>query len=142
MLIIRKADLGKVIDHCNAGYPNEACGILGGRDGRVERVYCMSNARPGPVSYEMEPEEQFRVMKELRQAGIEMIGLFHSHPGGRAYPSSVDVEKAYWPGTTLPNYPEAVYVIVSLMDRANPEVRGYCINEGTIREVPLSVFER
>ncbi|MHB8844160.1 MAG: M67 family metallopeptidase [Nitrospirota bacterium] len=142
MLIISKADLGKIIDHCSAGYPNEACGILGGRDGRVERVYCMSNARPGPVSYEMEPEEQFQVMKELRQAGLGMIGLFHSHPGGRAYPSSVDVEKAYWPGTTLPNYPEAVYVIVSLMDRSNPDVRGYAISEGAIREVPLSVLER
>jgi proteasome lid subunit RPN8/RPN11 len=139
---ITRTDLQSIIDHCNAGYPNEACGILGGRDGRVERVYCMANARPGPVSYEMEPEEQFQVMKDLRRAELEMIGLFHSHPGGRAYPSSVDVEKAYWPGTTLPNYPEAVYVIVSLMDRSNPDVRGYVISEGAIREVPLSVLER
>jgi len=140
MLTISRTDLQLIIDHCNAGYPDEACGILAGRNGRVEKVYCMANARPGPVSYEMAPEEQFRVMKDIRQAGLEMVGLFHSHPGGRAYPSSVDVEKAYWPGTQLPNYPEAVYVIVSLMDRAAPVVKGYTIKEGSVQEVAVTAI--
>jgi len=141
MLIINKADLKMIFDHCLSGYPNEMCGILAGREGRVEKVYCMTNARPGPVSYEMEPEEQFRVMKDIREAGLEMLGMFHSHPGGQAYPSSVDVEKAYWPGTGLPNYPSAVYVIVSLLDRANPVARGYLIEEGKVSEIPLSILD-
>jgi proteasome lid subunit RPN8/RPN11 len=140
MLVITVSGLQSIIDHCNAGYPDEACGILAGRNSRVEKVYCMANARPGPVSYEMDPEEQFRVMKDIRQAGLEMLGMFHSHPGGRAYPSSVDVEKAYWPGTQLPNYPDAVYVIVSLMDRSAPVVKGYAINEGTVLETAVSVI--
>jgi proteasome lid subunit RPN8/RPN11 len=139
-LKIRRVDLQVLFDHCRAGLPDEACGILAGRGGSVEKVYCMTNARPGPVSYEMEPEEQFRVLKDIRQAGRELIGMFHSHPGGRAYPSSVDVEKAYWPGTTLPNYPEAVYVIVSLMDPEKPDVRGFRITEGTVHEAALSVI--
>jgi [CysO sulfur-carrier protein]-S-L-cysteine hydrolase len=139
-LTFRKADLQSIIDHCMKGLPNESCGILGGKDGRVEKVYCMTNAKPGPDYYEMDPEEQFRVMKDMRQAGLVMAGMFHSHPTGQAYPSSVDVEKAYWPGTELPNYPDAVYVIVSLTDRANPVIKGYSIEEGTVREVPLSVI--
>ena len=141
MLIINKTDLKRILDHCLAGYPNEMCGILGGRDGRVEKIYCMTNVRPGPVSYEMDPEEQFRVMKDLREAGLAMVGMFHSHPGGQAYPSGVDVERAYWPGTGLPNYPSAVYVIVSLVDRKNPVARGYLIEEGRITEMPLAVIE-
>lgn len=139
-LTFRKADLQSIIDHCMKGLPNESCGMMAGKDGRVEKVYCMTNAKPGPDYYEMDPEEQFRVMKDMRQAGHVMVGMFHSHPTGRAYPSSVDVEKAYWPGTELPNYPDAVYVIVSLTDRANPVVQGYSIDEGTVREVPLSVI--
>jgi len=139
-LIFRNADLQDIIDHCMKGLPNESCGILGGKDGRVEKVYCMTNAKPGPDYYEMDPEEQFLVMKDMRQTGLVMAGMFHSHPTGQAYPSSVDVEKAYWPGTELPNYPDAVYVIVSLTDRANPVVKGYSIDEGTVREVPLSVI--
>jgi len=121
------------------GLPNESCGMLGGKDGRVETVYCMTNAKPGPDYYEMDPEEQFRVMKDIREAGLQLIGLFHSHPYGQAYPSSVDVAQAYWPGTELPNYPEAVYMIVSFMDRSKPVARGFSIEEGTITEVPLSV---
>ncbi len=141
MLTISRADLQVIIDHCIAGYPNEACGILGGKVGRVERVFCMTNARPGPVSYEMDPEEQFRVMKDIRNAGLEMAGTFHSHPGGQAVPSSIDVERAYWPGTLFPNYPDAVYVIVSLIDRAKPVVKGYSIDNGTVSEVRLAVLE-
>ena len=142
MLAITRTHLQLIIDHCNAGYPNEMCGILGGRDGTVEKVYCMTNARPGPVSYEMDPEEQFRVMKDIREEGLAMVGMFHSHPGGHAYPSSVDVERAYWPGTLLPNYPSAVYVIVSLLDRAHPVARGYIIDEGKVSEIPLPVIEK
>ena len=141
-LAIRKNDLKKIIDHCNAGYPDEACGILAGKDGRVERVYCMRNARPGPASYEMDPEEQFRAMKDIRQAGLELLGTFHSHPGGHACPSGIDVERAYWPGTLFPNYPGAVYVIVSLIDRRDPVVKGYLIDSGTVSEVGLKVLDQ
>ena len=130
-----------MIDHCMAGYPDEACGILAGKDGRVSRVYCMKNARPGPVSYETDPEEQFRVMKDIRRDGYDMVGIFHSHPSGPAYPSNVDVDKAYWPGTFLPNYPDAVHVIVSLLEREVPQVRGFSIVDGTVEEVPLAVSE-
>lgn len=139
MLIFKKPDMQAIFDHCIAGFPNEACGILAGNGERVEKVYLMMNAKPGPAYYEMDPEEQFRVLKDIRRTGLAMIGVFHSHPAGRAYPSRVDIEKAYWPGTELPNYPDTVHVIVSLLDRAAPVARGYSIREGTISEVPLSM---
>jgi len=141
MLKIKKNDLQVLFDHCLAGYPNEACGMLGGKNGMVEKVYCMTNAKPGPDYYEMDAEEQFRVMKSIRESGLEMIGLFHSHPHGQAYPSKVDVNQAYWPGTELPNYPDAVYVIATLMDRAKPVARGFSIEEGKVTEVPVVVAE-
>ncbi len=139
MLTILKTDLDTIIAHCRAGLPNESCGMLGGRDGRVAKVYAMKNAKPGPDYYEMEPEEQFRVMKDIRDSGLELIALFHSHPYGQAYPSSVDVQQAYWPGTDLPNYPDAVYIIVSFMDRTNPVTRGFAIEQGTVNEVQIIV---
>ncbi|HSB32926.1 MAG TPA: M67 family metallopeptidase [Nitrospirota bacterium] len=139
MLIFKKSDMQAVLNHCIAGFPNEACGILGGTGGRVEKVYPMINAKPGPAYYEMDPEEQFRVLKDIRRAGLAMVGVFHSHPAGQAYPSRVDVEKAYWPGTQLPNYPDTVQVIISLLDPAAPVAKGYSLLEGTISEVPLSV---
>jgi proteasome lid subunit RPN8/RPN11 len=139
MLTIKKTDFAVIVDHCMKGLPNESCGMLGGRAGSVEKVYPMKNAKPGPDYYEMDPEEQFRVMKDIRESGCELVGLFHSHPTGQAYPSKVDVEQAYWPGTELPNYPDAVYMIVSLVDKSRPAARGFLIEEGKVNEVLLKI---
>ena len=139
VLSIASRDLKKMIDHCIAGLPNEACGILAGKAGRVEKVYCLRNARPGPASYEMDPEEQFRVLKDIRREGLALAGIFHSHPSSPAYPSGIDVERAYWPGTLFPNYPEAVYVILSLRDRGTPVVKGFHISDGAVKEAGIDV---
>ena len=139
VLLITKADLNVMLEHCAEGLPNEACGILAGRNGRVERIYRMTNARPGPASYEMDPGEQFRVLKDIREAGRALVGIYHSHPGSPAYPSGIDIGKAYWPGTLFPNYPGAVYVIVSLMDRLSPAVKSYTIEAEEVAEVALQV---
>lgn len=139
MLTISKDDLQRVYEHCSREYPNEACGILAGSPGAVEQVYVMTNARPGPATYEMDPEEQFRVMKAIRRSGRGIVGIYHSHPSGPAYPSGIDVERAYWPGTLFPNYPEAVYMIVSLVHPSHPAARAFTISDGRISEVGLIV---
>ncbi len=141
MLNIQKADLQNIYEHCDSEYPDEACGMLAGKNGKVERIYRMRNAylKNRTVHYEMDSQEQFQVMKDIRQAGLTMIAIYHSHPGGPAYPSMVDVEQAYWPGTVYPNYPDALYLIVTLMDRENPAARVFTINEKRVTEVELRV---
>jgi proteasome lid subunit RPN8/RPN11 len=131
MLVLKNADLLKIYEHCEREYPNEACGILAGHSGTVKKIYSMTNAEPSPAFYVMEPQEQFRVMKEMRQAGLELVGIYHSHTGSRAYPSATDVSLAY--------YPEAVYLIVTLLDRKLPASRGFSIVEGKINEVRVEV---
>ena len=131
MLFLRKSDLQKIYSHCDREYPNEACGILAGRGSSVEHVYALASENPSPTFYRIDAQEQFRVMKEMRETGMELAGIYHSHTGSPAYPSATDVELAY--------YREAVYVIVSLMDRKNPAIKGYHIIEGKISEVPLEM---
>ena len=132
MLTIKKTDLQRICEHCDRMYPNEACGILAGRDNRVQKVYTLLSERPSPTFYQIDSKEHFRVIREMREAGIDLVSIYHSHPGGLAFPSSIDVDLAY--------YPEAVYVIVSLMDRKNPVVKGYNIVEREITEVPLNII--
>ncbi len=132
MFILKKADLQAIYEHCNREYPNEACGILAGKDNRVEKVYSLVNEDPSPTFYRIDSKEQFRVMKEMRQAGLELAGIYHSHTSSQAYPSATDVALAY--------YPEAVYLILTLMDRKNPGVRGFTIIEGKITEVRVSII--
>ena len=132
MLTIKETDLRIIYEHCDRVYPNEACGILAGRDNKVQKVYTLVNERLSPTFYQVDSKEHFRVIREMREADIDLLSIYHSHPGGPAFPSSTDVDLAY--------YPEAVYVIVSLMDRRNPVAKGYNIVEGKIMEVQLDII--
>lgn len=131
-MIYLKEDFKKLlIEHSKTEFPDEACGILAGRGCRVERVYRMKNTDKSRTSFFMDPTEQIRAMKEIRTSGLDFIGIYHSHPDTEAYPSAHDVELAY--------YPEVSYVIVSLRDRDNPEIRSFKILEGKITEEEVEI---
>jgi proteasome lid subunit RPN8/RPN11 len=119
-----------MIAHCREAYPNEACGILAGRDMLVSALYPMTNIEPSPASFLMDPVEQFRVMKELRSKSLSMAAIYHSHPCSAASPSARDKKLAF--------YEEVVYIIVSLME-IKPVIKGFSIQEGEVRGVEIAV---
>ena len=131
MLRISKTLYEEVIAHCQREYPKEACGILAGKSGVVAQAYPMTNVDASPISYQMDPKEQLQVMKRLRQSRWEMLAIYHSHTASAAYPSSVDVSLAV--------YPDVCYVLVSLKDRAHPQMNSYRIEGGVIVRDDLQV---
>jgi proteasome lid subunit RPN8/RPN11 len=120
----------ELVAHARAGLPNEACGILAGLDGRVERFFPAQADEPSPYYYRIESRDQIRIMNAIEDAGLDMLGIYHSHTSSPAYPSRTDAEQAFWP--------DAVYVIVSLAG-ADPDVRGYRIHDMSITEEALRV---
>ena len=127
-MVIPAAVRDEIIAHARAGLPNEACGILAGRDGRVERFFPAESDEPSPYYYRIEARDQIRIMNAIEDAGLDMLGIYHSHTSSPAYPSRTDAEQAFWP--------DAVYVIVSLAG-ADPDVRGYRIHDMAITEEAL-----
>jgi proteasome lid subunit RPN8/RPN11 len=121
-----------MIAHARAGLPNEVCGLLAGTAGRARRLYRTASAEPSPVRYVVEPREQLRILREIEGQGWELVGIYHSHTHSPAYPSRTDVELAY--------YPEAFYLIVSLMVDDAPEVRAFRILDGQVSEATLDVL--
>src|SRR3982074_407775 len=90
----------ELVEHAKQGDPDEVCGMLAGRDGRVERVFRVRNtadevtadravfrdratgvAAPGraAVHYYMDPKDQLRVYNEVHELGLDLIGYYHSH---------------------------------------------------------------
>lgn len=114
-----------------AAHPLEACGLMAGRAGSVQRIYPVTNRLASSYAFEMEPEEQVRAMLDLEERGLELVAIYHSHPQGPAGPSATDVAKAF--------YPEAAQVIVSLRDRKQPTVRVFSIKNGQISELSLQI---
>lgn len=131
MLTIPKHFIDDIISHAKAEAPLECCGILAGKDGSVTHIYKMKNTENDPDKYFMEAKEQFAVIKDMRLKEIDMLAIYHSHPHSPARPSGVDINLAY--------YPEAVYIIISLMDTAKPVIKGFLIKEGKVEETALKI---
>jgi proteasome lid subunit RPN8/RPN11 len=129
---IERKHLTEIISHAREEAPREACGILAGRDGRVLRLYKGRNADPSVTSYSLERGQQYRILKDIEGRGLELVAIYHSHPSSPANPSDKDIEQAY--------DPEASYVVVSLTDPLEPQVRAFRISEDGATEEDLAVI--
>ena len=125
MLYMKKKDYEKVLEHCKAALPNEACGLIAGtRDGdkkQVEKGYLLNNIDQSSEHFSMDPKEQFAVVRDIRENGWELIGNFHSHPETPSRMSEEDKRLAY----DL----KLNYLILSLMNLENPVLNSFCIDE-------------
>lgn len=120
----------RMLEHLRAAYPEEGCGVLIGeeRDGTrtIARVVCFENRREDERArrYLIAPEQVLEAEREARQAGLDVLGFFHSHPDHPAEPSAFDVEHA-WPFYT--------YVIVSVREGRVADVRAWRLTEDRAR---------
>jgi proteasome lid subunit RPN8/RPN11 len=127
-IIIPPAILGQMVAYCRSCLPDEGCGILAGKGASVTQIYPMKNIEPSPVSYRMDPQEQFDVMRSMRESALEMVAIYHSHPDFPAAPSHKDIERAF--------YEDAAYVIVSF-SAERPVVKAYRIGAGIATETAI-----
>ncbi|TLS37466.1 M67 family metallopeptidase [Pseudalkalibacillus caeni] len=105
-----------MLEHCKKEHPYEACGLLSGKDGTVCTIWRMENIHRSRVSFEMDIDEIRRVFELIEKKGEELLGIYHSHPTGRPYPSKDDIQNN--------NYPEIDYLIVSLA-KPKPVVKSF-----------------
>ena len=116
--------LDELIAHAKACYPREGCGLL-----TPTRFIPVTNIAPGATEFEMDPAELIAALRDIRNAGEQLTGIYHSHPHGPARPSKTDIEQAY--------YPEAAHVIVSLAELERPQVAAFRIANGETLEIEL-----
>lgn len=136
-LIISEEQIDEMVAHAIENLPDEACGMLAGLEGRVHKVYCLNNSNPSPVSYAVDPTDQFTANKDIKARGLELVGIYHSHTESPPLPSITDIRRAFFPGTRDLNYPDVIYVIVGLSG-PEPEVKAYRIGEGGVRMVEIA----
>jgi proteasome lid subunit RPN8/RPN11 len=87
--------------HGEAAYPAECCGAMVGRvEGAAKDVLRLSPAvnrrTDDPHRYLISPDDLRQLEREVREAGQEIVGYYHSHPDHPARPSVFDAEHA-WP---------------------------------------------
>ena len=126
MLRISKSFREQIVSHALDDDPDECCGILAGQNSQVSKLYRMTNVDHSSYRYNMDPKELYKIYTEIDNDGLEIVGIYHSHTHSEAYPSDTDVRLVTWP--------DASYILVSLMDKKKPEVRAFRITEGNIAE--------
>ena len=82
-------------------YPREACGLLLGRGCeaalRIECALLARNLASEPARFEVHPADIVAAQAQAHAAGLELLGVWHSHADAPAEPSAHDAAAA-WPG--------------------------------------------
>jgi proteasome lid subunit RPN8/RPN11 len=131
-LVLDARQLAAIRRHGEADYPHEACGLIGGHvggsgegGGEVDRKIAvhlvpLSNARPDSRRnrYLIAPEAFRQAEALLARDGLEVLGVYHSHPDHPAMPSTFDREHA-WPWFS--------YVIVGIVHGRAQDARSWTL---------------
>ena len=131
ILQIEEKILNAMLQHGRREEPNEACGYLASKNGVVRYHFELTNTDAAPDHYSMNPAEQFAAIRRMREEGLQVAAVYHSHPETPARPSVEDIRLAH--------DPDMIYVIVSLMAGVEP-ARAFKIKQGEVDEIPLQVL--
>ncbi|MDX2239603.1 MAG: M67 family metallopeptidase [Leptolyngbyaceae cyanobacterium bins.302] len=124
--------------HAEAAYPNECCGLMLGRmhedDKDVVEVQAMDNGWNSNAAqalgdtaalgrakrYWINPQDLLTVMRTARNRGLDVIGVYHSHPDHAALPSECDRRLAWQ---------QYSYIILSVQSGTVQDVQNWQLDE-------------
>ena len=110
----------------------EICGLISGHDGEFLHCYPVTNVATDRTRFfEMQPKGLIAAMRCMREDGEALMAIYHSHPNSPPVPSSTDIQRH--------EYPDVLYLIISLQTQGVPEMCGYRIRDQKIREVAIGI---
>lgn len=131
MIRVARAVYDEMVAHALEERPFECCGLLAGTGGAVTHGYRAKNgADLFGIRYEIDSREYLRIDREIDDADLDLLGVYHSHPFTRALPSPTDMGQAM---------EGLVYVIVSLTDFLAPVVKAFTVADGQVSEQPVEI---
>jgi len=133
VLVIRKEHVKALVKEALRDLTVEACGLLIGRveGGRVmvEEVLIGENVKRSSTRFEVDPGLVYRAIIQAEARGLELVGVFHSHPAP-PIPSQVDVEgMRLWP---------IAWLIVSTLDGS---YAAYTLKNGEVKPLRLEAAD-
>jgi proteasome lid subunit RPN8/RPN11 len=126
-LVIHPDHWNEMLQHVEQHAPLEACGLLAGKNERVEKVLIVQNQAQSPVRFVMDPYEQLEAFEWIESQGLDLVGIFHSHPAGPETASATDIAEAAY---------EAVSVIWSRTN-GHWDAHGFWLADGQAINIPL-----
>jgi proteasome lid subunit RPN8/RPN11 len=124
-VIISRQAFETMIAQAEREFPFECCGfIIGDASDEVRPIRNIQNEkhaanpatfqRDARTAYLMDPKEQLAVLQEIDRRKLKLKAVYHSHPDHEAYFSATDRAQACSFDPTEPDYPETVYIVMSV----------------------------
>ena len=141
-ITIKKTDFDKIYEHALSQRPDEACGLIAGKDlddgtRTIEKVYLLTNIDHTNEHFSIDPREQLTSIKDMRANGLVPLGNWHSHPETPSRPSEEDKR--------LANDSRASYLILSLEKEEEPVLNAFHVegpeDNRTVRKEELLILE-
>jgi proteasome lid subunit RPN8/RPN11 len=133
-LLLRPAIGESLADAARRGYPREVCGLLVGRRSGaaidVERAEPATNLEEERAAdrYRLDPRDFLAIDAAARRDGLDVVGVWHTHPDHPAEPSSTDLQAAW---------PDYLYLIISVARGETVQLRAWELSEGRFVERPI-----
>ena len=128
-LYLHRAHWIKMQHHVSKESPLEACGLLAGAGNRVEEVLSLINAAHSPVRFRIKPQAQYDAFHWMEANGLDLVGIYHSHPDGPDTVSVSDIAESAYP----------VVNIVWTQNRGIWDAKGYWIEGERVKSVSVQI---
>jgi len=129
-IAIPKKIIQELLHHAQQTPEQEVCGLISSQNNTPICSYPINNTADKPESFfNLDAKQQIQAMAQMRDNNEQLFAIYHSHPTAPAIPSTTDIEQA--------NYPEALYIIISLNTKGVLELRAYQLDNARFIEMPL-----
>jgi len=126
-----------MLEQAQAELPNECCGFLAGTvEGGVGRVvarYPLVNELASPTDFFCADQSLGNASRDMRQRGIDVLAIYHSHPTSASVPSRKDLARHYYGE-------EVMCVIISLVE-PEPTVGAWWLTATDYREAEWKIID-
>ncbi|MEZ4774996.1 MAG: M67 family metallopeptidase [Bacteroidia bacterium] len=117
--------LNQLKEHGSAGFPDEICGFLYGKDLEVREITHLKpviNSKEGDQRrrFEISPLDYIQAERFALENGLDLLGVYHTHPNHPAIPSEHDLVQAM---------PYFSYIILSVREGVPAEIRSWRIDD-------------
>ncbi len=125
MLEISKEVLAQIYAHGEAAFPDEGAGFLLGTDNprRITAILGLPNVHEEAANHNrflIGPKDYLSGELEAERLGLDVLGIFHSHPNSPNNPSTYDRDWAQ---------PFFSYIITSVYDAKAVQSRSWLLSE-------------
>ena len=124
--------VNQILHQAQQALDEEICGLIAGGAKGFTRCYPVANvAGDKRRLFEMDPKGLIDALRAMRDNNEELKAIYHSHPEAPAQPSLEDIRQH--------EYPDVLYLIVSLGTKGVLDMRGFRIRDGRIEDVEIGI---